>query len=251
MQISNDYFLVRLGVIIIPAFILLIATILISFLIIRKYSRAVKRLYQMNFNGVEFERKRIANDMHDQIGYTIIQLRNSLFEASNKTVDVNVLNQINIAQRQISDLHLSLRYLIENIYPRELMDSNWKASFEHLANGLSIGGKNVQLDVDDDVDFELSNSQLHNMFRLTQEMLANIFMHGNTNRVNLQIYIEGNTLCLNFTYRPMGFSIPLARKLSGRGSFIIAERLRLLNANIQKLKVDGYCHEIISFPISK
>ena len=78
MQISEDYFLINLAAIIIPAFILLISSIVISYLMLRRYSTAVKRLFQMNFNGVENERKRIANDIHDQIGFSLTQVRNTL-----------------------------------------------------------------------------------------------------------------------------------------------------------------------------
>jgi signal transduction histidine kinase len=38
----------------------------------------------MNFNGVEMERKRIANDIHDQVGYNIMQVKNALHEATKK-----------------------------------------------------------------------------------------------------------------------------------------------------------------------
>jgi hypothetical protein len=55
MQISEDYFLIRVAAIIVPAFALLIGSMIISLLVIKRYSRAVKRLYQMNFHGVETE----------------------------------------------------------------------------------------------------------------------------------------------------------------------------------------------------
>jgi signal transduction histidine kinase len=67
MQISEDYFLIKVAAIIVPDFTLLIGSMIISLLVIKRYSRAVKRLYQMNFHGVETERKGIANEMHDRI----------------------------------------------------------------------------------------------------------------------------------------------------------------------------------------
>jgi signal transduction histidine kinase len=43
----------------------------------------------MNFNGVEMERKRIANDIHDQVGYNIMQVKNALHEATKKATTFN------------------------------------------------------------------------------------------------------------------------------------------------------------------
>lgn len=249
MQISEDYFLIRLAAIIIPAFALFIGSMVISILIIKRYSRAVKRLYQMNFNGVEMERKRIANDMHDQVGYNIMQVRNALHEASKKNMDPQTLQQVNLAQQLIADLHFSLRQLIENIYPRELMASNWKESFEHLAKELSLGKKHLEIDIE--VDSELNTQQLHQMYRLTQEMLANIFTHTKVERVNLQIYEKLDLIDLNFTYRSNLVINPMIFGINGRGTYIINERMKQLDAKIKKYFEEGYNHEVISFPIQK
>lgn len=246
MQISEDYFLIRLAAILIPALSLFIGSMVINFLIIKKYSRALKRLYQMNFKGVETERKRIANDMHDQVGFTIMQVRNSLQEASKKGLDNQALEQINLAQYLIGDLHLSLRQLIENVYPRELMESNWKESFEQLAMGISLGKRHVEMDIE--VKSELNTKQLHQMFRLTQEMLANIFTHAKVERVTMHVYEEDDLVMLNFTYQSSWMRIPLITRLHGRGTFIIKERMRLLDAKYKKYYEDGYKHEIIYFP---
>jgi glucose-6-phosphate-specific signal transduction histidine kinase len=246
MQISEDFFLISLAAILIPAFALFIGSMVINLLIIKKYSRVVKRLYQMNFKGVEAERKRIANDLHDQVGFTIMQVRNSLQEASKKGLDNQALEQINLAQHLIGDLHLSLRQLIENVYPRELMESNWKESFEQLATGISLGKRHVEMDIE--VESELSTKQLHQMFRLTQEMLANIFTHAKVERVTMHIYEEDDLVMLNFTYQSSWMRIPIIKRLHGRGTFIIKERMRLLDAKYKKYYEDGYKHEIIYFP---
>lgn len=246
MQTSEDYFLIRLGAILIPTALLLIFSVLISYHIIRRYRKAVQRLYQMNFKGVETERKRIANDMHDQVGFTIMQVRNALHEALEKELNSQALEQIKQAQYLIGNLHLSLRQLIENVYPRELMESNWKESFGQLSKAMSLGKKHVEMDIE--VESELSTKQLHQMFRLTQEMLANIFTHAKVERVTMQIYEEDKIVMLSFTYKSNWMRIPLIKKLHGRGTFILKERLRLLDAKYKKYYEDGYKHEIIYFP---
>jgi two-component system NarL family sensor kinase len=250
MQISEDYFLINLAAIIIPAFILLISSIVISYLMLRRYSTAVKRLYQMNFNGVENERKRIANDIHDQIGFSLTQVRNTLHEATRLQTNQRALEELNNAQLLIGDLHFSLRSLVENIYPRELMAENWKASFAGLANAMSVGSIHVELEIE--FDIELSQKQLHQMFRLSQEMLSNIINHGHANWIAFQIYHDQKSVNLNFTYRNSETNKITRNSFfqGGRGSFIIEERMRLLDAKLRKHSENGYKHENITFNIA-
>ncbi len=244
---SEDYFLINLSAVIVPAFILLFGSVVISYLLLKRYSLAIKRLYQMNFNGVEMERKRIANDLHDQIGFTLTQVRNTLKEASRLQTDKNATAELQSAQFLISELHLSLRRLVENVYPRELMLDNWKDSFTSLAQAMSIGHCHIEVDIE--VESEISQKQLHQMFRLSQELLANIINHNHSKWISLQIYEEQNKICLNFSYRykKILHSLRQGNYPRGRGSFIIHERLRLLNAQLKKHKKDGYQYELITF----
>lgn len=245
----EDYFLNKLTVFLLPILLIFTSTILITFLIIKRYSRALTRLYKMNFHGVENERKRIANDLHDQIGFTITQVRSSLELASEKTQNTDSHYQINLAQIEISDLHLTLRQLIENIYPRELMYANWKYSFEMLANRLSIGDRKVEMSID--VEKEIGVHQLNQLFRLTQEILSNIYTHAAVQRINVQIYEDNKDLVLSFTYKNnkgRGSKHKLLN-LNGRGLFIISERINLLGGIYKIFEADDYFHQVIKFKI--
>lgn len=249
MRISEDYFLINLAAIIIPAFLLLISTIVVSYFMLRRYSTAIKRLYQMNFNGVENERKRIANDIHDHIGFSLTQVRNTLHEATKLQTNQRALEELKNAQFLIGDLHFSLRSLVENIYPRELMVDNWKESFRGLAKAMSVGQIHIELEIE--FDIELSQQQLHQMFRLSQEVLSNIINHGHAKWIAFQIYHDHKSVNLNFIYRKSENNKITGNSFfqSGRGSFIIEERMRLLDAKLRKHSEDGYNHENIIFNI--
>jgi signal transduction histidine kinase len=75
---SGDSFLLSLFFILIPALTILIGVFVYSKVIITRYSRVIKRLYQMNFNSLETERKRISNDLHDQLGYKMLIINKSI-----------------------------------------------------------------------------------------------------------------------------------------------------------------------------
>jgi signal transduction histidine kinase len=249
MYSSGDYFLIELSAILLPAVAILLFSVFVMLLFIRRYSRTLKRLYQMNFHGVELERKRIANDLHDQVGASLQQVKKALDVASHSLDKSNAINELNYAKLVVTELHLDLRQLVENIYPRDLMISNWKDSLLNFADSMSYSKQFVSLTID--VDFILSVTELHQMFRIIQEKLTNIFAHTTVKRVTLQIYGENGYLIMNFAYVKNKNSLIWLSdnywKKKGRGSFVIHERLRILNAVQVKLIEDGYIHELIKF----
>ncbi len=240
---SGDIFLFRLTVILLPAFCILIFTLTISWVIIRRYQKALKRLYQMNFQGVEFERKRIANDLHDYIGYSVASMKSSLIDVVEQ-VNSNENSKLLVEKYNhlLTDFHTEIRHLIEGIYPRDLMDNNWRSSFQKLAEGISFGGRNVELFIE--VSTELKIEKLHHLYRLTQELLANIFLHADVKRVTVQIFEEEQYLYMTFTYK--GKSEKKFRYWkTGRGSYIINERLRILNGSMSQTQDEDFVHQTL------
>jgi signal transduction histidine kinase len=249
MYSSGDYFLIELSAILLPAVAILLFSIFVMLVFIRRYSRTLKRLYQMNFHGVEIERKRIANDLHDQVGASLQQVKKALDVASQSLDKSDAMDELNYAKLVVTELHLELRQLVENIYPRDLMISNWKDSLLNLAESMSFSKQIVSLTID--VDYILSVTELHQMFRIIQEKLTNIFAHTTVKRVTLQIYGESGYLIMNFAYVKNKNSLIWLSgnywQKRGRGSFVIHERLRILNAVQVRLIEDGYIHELIKF----
>ncbi len=246
-QTSGDIFLFRLSVILLPAFCLLVFSFAISWIIIRRYQKALRRLYQMNFQGVEFERKRIANDLHDYIGYTVASMKCSLGEiVDDLSIHGDAKIPVGKSLNLLTDFHTEIRHLIESIYPRDLMDNNWRSSFQRLADGISFGGKQVELFIE--VASELKLEQLHHLYRLTQEILANIFLHANVDIVTVQIYEDEGFLQITFTYKgKMKKTFGLMKP--GRGSYIINERLRILKGSLCEIKDSEYVHQTLTIKI--
>ncbi len=247
-QTSGDIFLFRLTVILLPAFCILIFSFAMSWTIIKRYQKALTRLYQMNFQGVEFERKRIANDLHDYIGYTVASMKSSLSEivehsSTNGDAKIPVEKSLNL----LTDFHTEIRHLIEGVYPRDLMDNNWRSSFQRLADGLSFGGKQVELFIE--VSAELKLEQLHHLYRLTQELLANIFLHADVTIITVQMYEEGDLLYITFTHKGK-------RKKSfeslrpGRGSYVVTERLRILKGSMSVIQDSECIHQTLKVKIT-
>ena len=68
MLSSGDSLLLSILAILIPALGILVGTGLYASSMLRRYSRALTRLYSSSFKGVDSERKRIARELHDHLG---------------------------------------------------------------------------------------------------------------------------------------------------------------------------------------
>ena len=99
-----------------------------------------------------------------------------------------------------------------------------------------------------EVASELKLEQLHHLYRLTQEILANIFLHAYVDIVTVQIYEDEGFLHITFTYKKkMKKTFGLIKP--GRGSYIINERLRILKGSLCEIKDSEYVHQTLTVKI--
>ena len=84
MFISGDTLLLNLIKITLPGLCILIGTLIYSYKVINRYSKALKRLYSSSFRGVDTERKRIASELHDTLAVSSILLSEDFIDLKSK-----------------------------------------------------------------------------------------------------------------------------------------------------------------------
>lgn len=113
---SGDTILLSLFYVLVPALAILIGTGVYSYVIIKRHSKTITRLYQMNFKSLEVERKRIANDIHDILGNKMIQINNALSNAE-KIADEKTQREIRSIRSHFSLFDSEIRRSVEYLYP--------------------------------------------------------------------------------------------------------------------------------------
>lgn len=248
--LSNEQVLIILPTI----FLLVIVGLIFKATI--EYSRLViSNQKKREFIKIEMERKRIANDLHDYIANKLITIRRKL-EDSMENIKLNEMtNSVEQVIEEIGIFHEDIRYVVEYIYPKELMNNDLSQSFFRLGEELS--STNTKIIVDCDLKIELNTDQSHQLFRITQEKLSNLIKHENPSIITLSLYFDQkpNEIILNIAY---GYSGKInhrnANRLlsrSGRGLFIIDERMKLLGAKSRWEFRDGVFHDILFFKYIK
>jgi len=250
MSNSVDSFLFSIFIVLIPSIALLIGTIIFSNIVIKRYSKTISRLYKMNFNSLETERKRIANDLHDQFSYKMSIINKSIEQL---TSNLNLQNNedILIVKGQIRLFHNDIAQIIEAIHPRDLMDGKWRNSLVQLAEELSIGNTKIHLQFH--THENPKEEHLHNLYRIIQEKLSNIITHTHSNRIQIDIHSENSNIHVCIVYKS---DITLIQKVTlklgskrGRGLIILNDRLKIIKATNSIAVSEGNIIDTITIPL--
>jgi signal transduction histidine kinase/ligand-binding sensor domain-containing protein len=179
-------------------------------------------------NEAERERKRIAQDLHDQ---TLADLRN-LMLMSDKITGAN-----GKFRSEIEAVSSEIRRICEDLSPSVLENVGLLAALEFL---LSHTVENYRFSADESEEqLQFSPNVQMQIYRIAQEVLNNIRRHGNAEFVEMKIYLsETNDFILNIEDDGIAFH-PAQNATNGRGISNIKARAALIEAEIAWLKSEN------------
>lgn len=182
--------------------------------------------------GQEQERKRIAAELHDNIGGLLATLKiySDLSLNKTNTVDLNRLNgKINEISATLSD---EVRKLSHELDLRTLSGFGLKVAVEHLGEAITAAGKiNVETIIDTQGPI-LETHSLH-LYRIIQELVTNTLKHSGASRIRIELTQIENDLSLIYEDNGHGFD-PLTVK-DGMGLNNIQTRVAQIDG---KLTID-------------
>ena len=214
----------------------LVLIIVLTF--IYSYIRHQKRLIKLQkelltaeTQTLEKERKRMARDLHDDMGPLLTAVVCNL-DALNpiKHDEILVLDkavdQLNIAIKEI-------RNISHNLSPAILEREGMVEAIANLANRLDNPGKiNVLFSSDIDA-FSMDKDQELNIYRIVEEVLNNAVKHSGANSLEVSLTQRNNKYFLIIKDNGKGFHYQKTSEGSqGLGLKNILSRINLLNADI-------------------
>jgi len=249
MHSSADSLLIEVIGVFIPAILVTIFAILHFNRIRFRYAKVMKRLYRSSFQGVDSERKRIASELHDQLGaHWVVMTQHFNRLKSN-------LNGEELAEilRLENDYHLfkdKTHQIVEFMYPKGLSNPDWDSSFKSLALQMSMG--EVIVSYESDAEKYPTRNSLHHAYWAIQEIVTNAVKHARVKRVQITSCEEDNYFTIIVVYR----ATPEARNWiksktsskNGYGILIIEDRLNIIGANQKVIIQDGALSHFISIP---
>jgi len=213
----------------------------------QKLRRLADHAYQIK----ELERKRIAREIHDDLGQSLLALRieAELLAGRTKGTHNHLNKRARSTLQQIDTTIKSVRQIINDLRPT-VLDLGLSAAVEWQVDQFQKR-TGIQCEIrDDHGEIALPDHCATAFFRILQESLTNIVRHANATRVKVELRLNGGWLSL--TVRDNGCGLPPGgRNKNGSFGLVgIEERILILGGTCAVFsEPDGGTTVMVSAPV--
>ncbi|PQJ69171.1 sensor histidine kinase [Polaribacter butkevichii] len=189
-----------------------------------------KEIIQSIIITQEEERKRIAQDLHDDISskLNVINLNANLLKDGELSPEEYLIVNNGILEATDKTLE-SARKIAHNLLPPILEEFGFKDAVEELADTFNNSRKiNIAYTINYPNKYLNPQNELH-LFRITQELINNSVRHGKANNSTIHISQKNNKLIFSYTDNGIGFNTDNIDNKKGLGMKNIESRISLLN----------------------
>ncbi|WEM96402.1 CHASE domain-containing protein [Telluria mixta] len=213
----------------------------------QKLRRLADHAYQIK----EMERKRIAREIHDDLGQSLLALRieAELLAGRTKGTHSHLHKRARATLLQIDTTIKSVRQIINDLRPT-VLDLGLSAAVEWQVNQFQRQ-TGIQCEIrDDHGEIALPDHCATAFFRILQESLTNIVRHANATHTKVELRLHGGWLSL--TVRDNGCGLPPGgrNKYGSFGLVGIEERIVILGGTCAVFsEPDGGTTVMVSAPV--
>jgi len=201
-------------------------------------------LLKSNLEAQEAERRRIALDIHDEIGAL---LSTSKIFVSQLSLSQSVETQ-QCLKKKIIDIYdqiaINIRAISHDLRPVVLEKFGLISAFDSLDEKLEASGIKFIFNHQDQFDFlPVAEVQL---YRIVQELVSNTIKHANANHIWLNILAKDSNIVISYLDDGIGLQKNIQKQ--GLGMKGIESRVSLFNGSYQILEAGKGVHFEIVFP---
>jgi PAS domain S-box-containing protein len=200
----------------------------------REGQEQINALFGRLVSVQEDERRRIARDIHDELGQQITALRLSMeLLRTNIADNAPAAKQVERTTQLAEEIDRSIDSLSSELRPPSLDDLGLAAALDHLLKGWSERtGVAAELAVPENDARRLPEDIEVNLYRVTQEALHNVVKHAQATRVSVELHVGEETV-LVISDNGLGFDPVRARVDSdGFGLISMRERAALIGGKL-------------------
>ena len=201
----------------------------------REANQQIRSLLRRLITVQEDERRRIARDLHDQLGQEVVGLRLRLSGILATATDTSLRTRLEDALRTLEKLDQTLDFHVWELRPAGLDDlglvktlsrfvQEWSREFGVAADFHSQGLEDIRIARDTEI----------NLYRITQEALNNVLKHARASRVAVVLECRADQLVLVIEDDGVGFDREAAgAKDRGIGLIGMQERAALIGGMLE------------------
>lgn len=183
----------------------------------------------------EAERRRIARDLHDEVGVLLSVTKMSFNGLGKKIKDENLAAELVKSRILLDDSIATVRKISKELTPTSLENFGLVAAVEDFLNRIKDSTKlNIHFDADFREDLRFSAKQELMLYRIIQELTNNVIKHANANELEVRLtHKPAEELKLVFFDNGIGFNFTAANAIStGLGLRNIQSRVNVIKGNL-------------------
>jgi two-component system, NarL family, sensor kinase len=164
--------------------------------------RINKEKIRAEIDTMENERRRIAADLHDELGPLLSAVKLQINHLETTSDEDKIL--IEKASNHIDKMIQRLREISNNLMPNTLMRKGLKTALEELADS-SEQAFHLKIKLSCDEDLKPGRDKEINVFRIVQEIIHNTVKHASADTLVIQIRKEQDQLLIVTADNGKGF----------------------------------------------
>ncbi len=206
-----------------------------------------ERLMRLSWviDGQEIERQRLARELHDGLGQSLIALKLKL-----ESVEVGDVKN----QKKLDDLRKLFNKTIDEIrrISYDLMPAglNEFGIFNALQNLCKEISEHASIKIDFEAEQNLKKTELSEkcsmyLYRITQEAINNSVKHAEAMLISVNVLRLENFIVLSIADNGKGFKFEATHKYVGNGIYNMRERVNMLNGTFEVNSEENNGTEVI------
>lgn len=207
-----------------------------------------QKLLHNNIEKIEEERRRVAKDLHDEVGsiFSTLGIKIIQFEKKYQSV-AGGIDLVRESKLLVDKGIMSVRRISHNMIPNELEMFGIAAAIEELcfqiegSDGLDVNFDSEGLDKCGNAEVELA------LYRITQELISNTVKHAKANQVNIQL--SCNQEGVSYTYQDDGIGFDPEVVGRGLGMHNITNRVQMNGGQLVLNRENKGFGMSITFPV--
>jgi signal transduction histidine kinase len=182
----------------------------------------------------EAERKRIAQNLHDDISskLNVISINTHLLknEDLSESEKMEITDTIINYTKLVSD---DSRRIAHDLLPPVLQNFGLDAGINEMCSDLSQL-KSLNIGYKSQIEFDIQDNDKHlHLFRILQELVTNSIKHGDSKNISISFTQDKYNKILNYSDDGIGFDVLSIKNKKGLGMKNIESRINFLGADLK------------------
>jgi signal transduction histidine kinase len=222
--------------------VIVMGIVLVYFIFtIVRYQRRSLRLHKdkirAEIDTLENERRRIASDLHDELGPILSAVKLQINNLESENEGDKLL--IDKSSQYIDTIINKLREISNNLMPNTLLRKGLAKAIQEFIDGNSHAYK-LSIKFVCENDLNLNQDKEINIYRVVQEIVHNTVKHAKASLLIIRIAVENNHLILSTADNGLGFDyFNQAKENTGLGLRNLQSRAEIMGGEITCISEPG------------